>query len=508
MPLPLTYLFGQAWAWLADTGINLAIIIACAFLIPRAGRFAERIVEREVTENQDENDTKASLAFAGVGIYVAQIAAYFLLIIAFLQQIGFSLAGAAIPATVVSAAIGFGAQSIIADFLAGFFVLSEKQYGVGDWVRFQGSGVEVEGSVISITMRATTIRTLAQETVTIPNSTAKVCVNTSNFWSRAVIVMPVPLLGSESPTDAVRRAEAATRRALDDEEIAPTLIGELDVHPATAITPPTTVGMPWTMDMRFMVQVEAGSQWLVERAVRLSILREFWDEYGSATTMTGDLNDRVITTEERRARHRDETPTTVMSTSQPRESLDSGEHDEGENPVPASLAGPDGADPAGRHPAPDSAADTPEVHQPATRGQRVRDSLRETRGSTGWLLGVLAVLLVVKMLFFSAEGEGGERVAGILAPPAPVTTEQTTEETVPESTESEPVSPTPSEEYPETTAPETTAPETPGAVEPSATATAPRPAPTAGTTPGQTSISQPQPTTVPTPETGAGTGLN
>lgn len=501
MPLPLTYLLGQAWAWLADTGINLAIIIACAFLIPRAGRFAERIVEREVTENQDENDTKASLAFAGVGIYVAQIIGYFILVMAFLQQIGFSLAGAAIPATVVSAAIGFGAQSIIADFLAGFFVLSEKQYGVGDWVRFQGSGVEVEGSVISITMRATTIRTLAQETVTIPNSTAKVCVNTSNFWSRAVIVMPVPLLGSESPTDAVRRAEAATRRALDDDEIAPILIGELDVHPATAITPPTTVGMPWTMDMRFMVQVEAGSQWLVERAVRLSILREFWDEYGSATTMTGDLNDRVITTEERRARHRDETPTTVMATPRRRESLDSRDHDEGENPVPASLAGPHGADPAGEPPAPDSAADTHEVHQHASRGQRVRDSLRETRGSTGWLLAVLAVLLVVKMLFFSAEGEGGERVAGILAPPAPTVAEQTTEETPTETTEPTATPTTPTEDYPDTTAPETAPAEEPEV-------STPRPAPTAGTTPGQTSISSPEPTTVPTPETGPGTGLN
>lgn len=501
MAIPLTYLLAQAWSWVASTGINLAIIIAIAFLIPRAGRFAERVVEREVTENQDENDTKASLAFAGVGIYVTQIVAYFILVMTFMQQIGFSLAGAAIPATVVSAAIGFGAQSIIADFLAGFFVLSEKQYGVGDWVRFQGSGIELEGSVISITMRATTIRTLAQETVTIPNSTAKVCVNTSNFWSRAVVVMPVPLLGSDSPTDAVRRAEAATRRALHDAEIAPHLIGDLDVHPATAVTPPTTVGMPWTMDMRFMVQVEAGSQWLVERAVRLAILREFWDEYGSATTMNGDVNDRVITTEERRAQYREETPTTVMPTPRAEKSVNSGDHDEGENPVPASLAGPDGADPAGDRPAPDSPAANAAVAQPANRNQRILSSLRETRGSTGWLLAVLAVLLVVKVLFFSAEGAGGERVAGPLAPPAPVTSEQTTEptfeETVPETTDATPTQ-TQDDPSPTPTAPVTS--------EPGATGS--RQTPEAGNGSGQTSISQPEPTTVPTPETGSGAGLN
>lgn len=290
----LTFFLSQAWQWVADTGVNLVIILVLALLVPRAGRFAERRIEHNVKESVDEDQGKTHLAFAGVAIYVAQIVAYFLLSIWFLQEIGFSLAGAAIPATVVSAAIGFGAQSIIADFLAGFFVLTEKQYGVGDWVRFVGNGVEVEGTVIQVTMRATQIRTLKQETVIVPNSTARVSINTSNFWSRAVIVMPVPLLGSSSPADAADRAEAATRRALEREEIAEDLIGELEVQPAVEVTPPATVGMPWTVDMRFMVQVEAGTQWQVERTVRMSILEEFWDEYGSATTVTGTLTDSVL----------------------------------------------------------------------------------------------------------------------------------------------------------------------------------------------------------------------
>ena len=289
----ISYLINQAWHWLAGTGINLAILLVIALLIPRVGRLVERFVERDVKAKADKEESKNTLAYAGVLIYIGQIVAFFLLSIAFLQQLGFSLAGAAIPATVVSAAIGFGAQSIIADFLAGFFILTEKQYGVGDWVRFMGNGVEVEGTVIQITMRATQIRTLAQETVVVANSTARVSINTSNYWSRAVIVMPVPLLGSDSPTDAADRAEAATRRALEDESVAEELIGELDVQPGVSVNPPATVGMPWTVDMRFMVQVEPGSQWAVERAVRMAILEEFWDEYGSATTTSGELSDSV-----------------------------------------------------------------------------------------------------------------------------------------------------------------------------------------------------------------------
>lgn len=572
--MPVMYLLGQLWAWLASTGVNLAIIVVLALLIPRIGRFAERLVEREIAQKQNNDEQKASLAFAGVGIYIAQIVAYFLLSIAFLSELGFSLAGAAIPATVVSAAVGFGAQSIIADFLAGFFILSEKQYGVGDWVRFQGNGVEVEGSVISITMRATTIRTLAQETITIPNSTARVCVNTSNYWSRAVIVMPVPLLGSKSAAAVVDRVEAAAREILARHDIASELIGELTVQPATSVTPPATVGMPWTMDVRLMVQVEAGEQWGVERAVRMALLDEFWDEYGSATTISGELRDDVSrpasptafaaagTARADVADTPDAGAETGPATSTDTTAWSAADDDnaavtrtvtavepsrlsqgEGENPVPASLANPDGSDPAGdplgddtapttgagraagaggaasaasrapegpdRPGGPNDAAapaaaqdpedpedpeDSDEMAAATTRWQRIRAAVKETRPSTLWMVGVLGLLLVVKLLTFSAEGADGERIAGIFAPPVPGSSEETTEEPAPDTPTEQPVEQEPQQPtatyQPEQPTPTTNAP---GQPDPNLQA----PASPTGT---------PEPTTDPGAGTGAGTG--
>ncbi|WP_018295733.1 mechanosensitive ion channel family protein [Corynebacterium lubricantis] len=295
--MPFQYLLNAAWQWMADSGLNIAILIVLIFLVPRAGRLANRILERRIEQKGDAEEGKSQLALSGVGVYILQIIAYFILIVLILQQFGFSLAGAAIPATIVSAAVGFGAQSIIADFLSGFFILTEKQYGVGDWVAFEGTGSTgtLEGTVIQFTMRSTQIRTIDQSTVTIPNSTARVAINRSKYWSRAVVVMPVPLLGSHSSDEALERAERATRTALARPEVKSELLGDLDVHPAVAVSPPTTVGMPWTVDMRFMIQVKAGSQWLVERAIRMSILNEFWDEYGSATTVSGALIEDVHT---------------------------------------------------------------------------------------------------------------------------------------------------------------------------------------------------------------------
>ncbi|MCK7675582.1 mechanosensitive ion channel family protein [Corynebacterium pygosceleis] len=289
--LPISYILSSWWQWIVDPGIDLAIFIVIAFLVPRIGRLVIRLITGHLDPNEQES--KQRLAIVGTAVYLIQLIAYFLLSIATLKQLGVPLAGAAIPATVISAAVGLGAQSIIADFLAGFFIISEKQYGVGDWVRFQGSGIDVEGDVIQITMRATRVRTLAGETVNIPNSTARVCINHSNYWARAVVVMPIPLLGSDSIDDAVKRSTDATLRALEQPDIARDVTGELDVHPSVGVEEPNTVGMPWMVNMRFIVQVNPARQWAVERAVRTKIIEEFWKEYGSATTISGAVRDTL-----------------------------------------------------------------------------------------------------------------------------------------------------------------------------------------------------------------------
>lgn len=289
--MPFAYILYSAWRWLLDPGLSLAIYLVIAFLIPRIGRFAIRFFTRRV--DLDEQDSKTRLALVGTAVYMAQLVAYFFLIVAILNALGIPLAGAAIPATVISAALGLGAQGIIADFLAGFFILSEKQFGVGDWVAFQGPGVNIEGDVIQITMRATKVRTLQGETVTIPNSTARVCVNHSNIWARAVVIIPVPLLGSTSIHEAISRSERAARRALALPNVIHEVTGELDVHPAVGIAQPTTVGMPWLVEMRFIVQVNPAQQWAVERAIRTCILEEFWEEYGSATTTSGAVRNQL-----------------------------------------------------------------------------------------------------------------------------------------------------------------------------------------------------------------------
>ena len=69
--VPIRYILQELWRWFADTGIDLALLILLAFLVPRMGRFAHRIAERQVEKSADPEEGKGQLAIVGVAIYIA-----------------------------------------------------------------------------------------------------------------------------------------------------------------------------------------------------------------------------------------------------------------------------------------------------------------------------------------------------------------------------------------------------------------------------------------------------
>lgn len=288
----LKYYLFAVWQAIVDHGLPLLGMLLLAILIPRIGRLAVRVIESRLDENQES--TKARLALAGALVYVAQAVAYFLLVLAALANLGVPPLGAAIPATVVSAAVGFGAQAIIGDFLAGFFILSEKQFGVGDYVSFDGV-TGVEGTVVSLTLRTTTVRTPTGEVVMVPNGSAGVVTNFSQEWSRAVVDIAIPVHEGESLPEITEQVEKISKRALEAPDIHADVAGELDVLPATGLTAPTAAGQPWQVQYRVLVQVNPARQWAVERAIRSALLSTFWDLYKLPTTegVPGDVSQEL-----------------------------------------------------------------------------------------------------------------------------------------------------------------------------------------------------------------------
>lgn len=274
----LLYLLQRSWAWIAAHGLSIAALLILLVLVPRIRRFIIAVATSNMTDG--EESTKGRRALIGAVVYLVEMVAYFVLGIALLNQFGVSLTAAAIPATVISAAVGFGAQGVIGDLIGGVFIIAEKQYGIGDWVEFHSPSGTVQGDVVNMTLRATTIRTLNGEEIVVPNSEARMCVNYSSQWSRAVIEIPVPMTAGGSVRDLEERTLEAAKRAVAAEGVREHVLSEIRIQSSTELVAPTAMGLPWTVTMRLIADCDPGDQWLIERAVRSEIIDTWWDDYG------------------------------------------------------------------------------------------------------------------------------------------------------------------------------------------------------------------------------------
>ncbi len=174
------------------------------------------------------------------------------------------------PATVVGVALGFGAQKIVQDLLAGFFIFAERQYGVGDIIRVSQPGAltGVSGTVEEVTLRITRLRNLAGEQVIIPNSEILQVVNSSREWSQVVVDFPV-----RQSADLAQVKLALSKLAEEmsaDSEWTSYLVGPIMVSGIESISPGVAT-------IRILAKTLPAQQWDLAREIRLrglAMLRE------------------------------------------------------------------------------------------------------------------------------------------------------------------------------------------------------------------------------------------
>ena len=118
------------------------------------------------------------MAGAVVSMYfqVSLVAAVFMI----MAEIGINITPVVAGFGIAGIAIGFGAQSLVKDFIAGLFILIENQYGVGDVVRI----ADIAGIVEEINLRRTVLRDLDGIVHSVPNGEIRVASNFTQDWSR------------------------------------------------------------------------------------------------------------------------------------------------------------------------------------------------------------------------------------------------------------------------------------------------------------------------------------
>src|SRR5699024_6423332 len=157
-------------------------------------------------------------------------------------------------------ALGFGAQSLVKDFLSGVFMLLEDQYGIGDTIDL-GDGVF--GDVEEITLRITTVRDMDGALWYIRNGEILKVANHSDEFSVACVQVPV---GVSYATDkAIEVIEDSAQRLVKSPEVAellldiPVVNGASDFHPDY-------------LSFRVTVKTLPGSQCQVQRIMQGRVL--------------------------------------------------------------------------------------------------------------------------------------------------------------------------------------------------------------------------------------------
>lgn len=288
--------------WFATRGLAILVIIVVAFVANRVARFAiRRSLERMIDTSRDsrlrrrlmkatpailQRTTEVRLrtearvqTLISVFRSVATVLIWFIAVGAILGVLKINLGPVIAGAGVIGVALGFGAQHIVRDFLAGFFIIVEDQFGVGDIVDLG----DAKGTVEKVSLRATRVRDVNGVVWHVPNGQILRVANKSQEWARAVLDVEVTY---DTDIDHAERLieEVATALAAD-----PAWMGEiLEAPEVWGVESFTGTGVV----IRCVIKTQPASQFGVLRELR-GRLKHAFDEHGIAMQGSGQTTITV-----------------------------------------------------------------------------------------------------------------------------------------------------------------------------------------------------------------------
>lgn len=269
---PILGALGTVYRWLATDGVAIAIWVVGAAILIRfirwgAYRYGERL-ERDFTESDlliRSERAKHLRAVMQVVTWTLIVMVALFCGIKILGILNIPITGLVGPGAVIGAALGFGAQRVVQDLLAGFFVVTEKQYGYGDLVSLMVTGGrDADGTVEDVTLRVTKIRTSDGEVVTVPNGQIITATNLSKDWARAVVDVPIP-----ADADVSRVTELL-------EQVGKDFFDDPRMH-SLLLDAPAPLGVTDleldSLTIRMVARTLPGKQFEISRALRVRIVR-------------------------------------------------------------------------------------------------------------------------------------------------------------------------------------------------------------------------------------------
>ncbi|MGC3955144.1 MAG: mechanosensitive ion channel family protein [Propionicimonas sp.] len=215
----------------------------------RAGR-----IIASVTGADDERYEQRAATMGSVLRSVVAVTVFTIAVLTILAILDVPLGPLLATAGVGGVALGFGAQSLVKDFLSGMFMIMEDQYGVGDLIN---TG-EVSGTVEEVSLRVTKLRDANGQVWYVRNGEILRVGNQSQGWSTAIA--DVPIGNDEDAAQAVVILQAVADAVGRDEEFADVLIEPPKVVGVDSVTAAGTT-------LRIIAKTAPNQQWGIKRAL-------------------------------------------------------------------------------------------------------------------------------------------------------------------------------------------------------------------------------------------------
>lgn len=253
--------------WLAVHGARIALIMVLAvigvFALGVAGsRMIARVVARSSGGQSEEEtdkrvDTLSRVLITGGQVFIVIIAAFVII-----SETELNIAPILAAMSVVGVALGFGAQSLVKDMIAGFFVVMENQYRVGDVVSIAG----VSGLVVEINLRRTVLRDMDGSMHVVPNGEVRVATNQTHGWSR--VNLDISVAYDTDLDKAIAVINRVCKQIAEDPQFAPMIIKTPEVLRVEKLGESG-------IDLKVLGDTKTSQQWAIAGEIRKRVKRAF-----------------------------------------------------------------------------------------------------------------------------------------------------------------------------------------------------------------------------------------
>jgi moderate conductance mechanosensitive channel len=203
---------------------KIVFVLVMAYLLTRMARaVARKTTDLHVRKLPSGVRVQQVRTVASVVTSIAVVVIFFVAALQVLSVLGFNLGPMLASAGIAGLAIGFGAQTLVHDFINGFFILLENQYDIGDTVRIAG----VKGVVEGMNLRHTVLRDDDGTVHFVPNSAIQIVSNTTRDWSQ--LALRVTVAYSEPSEKVVKLLREVGEEVRRDPAFAEDIVGAIDV---------------------------------------------------------------------------------------------------------------------------------------------------------------------------------------------------------------------------------------------------------------------------------------